>query len=63
MLELQEQKIKLIISFSMKRAYHGDWIDALPSRFIDEIPEKSVEKNEIVKNENDGFEFNQDFEV
>ena len=28
----------------MKRAYHGDWMDALPSRFINEIPEDSVEK-------------------
>ncbi len=32
------------ISFAMKRAYHGDWMDALPSRFINEIPEGSVEK-------------------
>ena len=31
----------------MKRAYHGDWMDALPSRFINEIPDESVEKNEI----------------
>ena len=44
----------------MKRAYHGDWMDALPSRFINEIPEESVEKNEIGLNENDDFEFNQD---
>ena len=44
----------------MKRAYHGDWIDALPSRFINEIPDESVEKNEIGLNENDDFEFNQD---
>ena len=35
----------------MKRAYHGDWMDALPSRFINEIPEDSVEKNEININE------------
>ena len=44
----------------MKRAYHGDWMDALPSRFINEIPEEGVEKNEIGLNENDDFEFNQD---
>ena len=44
----------------MKRAYHGDWMDALPSRFINEIPDESVEKNEIDINENDDFEFNQD---
>ena len=45
----------------MKRAYHGDWMDALPSRFINEIPDDSVEKNEINSDgENDGFDFNQD---
>ena len=44
----------------MKRAYHGDWMDALPSRFINEIPDESVEKNEIGVNDNDDFEFNQD---
>ena len=48
------------LSFAMKRAYHGDWIDALPSRFINEIPENSVEKNEISETRTDNFEFNQD---
>ncbi len=48
------------LSFAMKRAYHGDWIDALPSRFINEIPDESVEKNNIGMTENDDFEFNQD---
>ena len=36
--ELQEQKKEAYLSFAMKRAYHGDWMDALPSRFINEIP-------------------------
>ena len=40
-------KKEAYLSFAMKRAYHGDWMDALPSRFINEIPEESVEKNEI----------------
>ena len=35
---------KEALSFAMKRAYHGDWLDALPSRFVNEIPENSVEK-------------------
>ena len=54
-------KKEAYLSFAMKRAYHGDWMDALPSRFINEIPEDSVEKNEINidKTIND-FEFNQD---
>ena len=59
-------KDKAIISFSMNRFYQGDWIDSMASRFIDELPEKNLEKNsffdEEVLEEND-FEFNQDFEV
>ena len=35
-------------------------MDALPSRFINEIPDESVEKNEIDFNDGDEFEFNQD---
>ena len=53
-------KKEAFLSFAMKRAYHGDWMDALPSRFINEIPEGSVEKNEVQINEPDDFEFNQD---
>ena len=53
-------KKEAFLSFAMKRAYHGDWMDALPSRFINEIPEESVEKNEVQINEPDDFEFNQD---
>ena len=54
-------KKEAYLSFAMKRAYHGDWMDALPSRFINEIPEDSVEKNEIgIDKTNDEFEFNQD---
>ena len=53
-------KKEAYLSFAMKRAYHGDWMDALPSRFINEIPEESVEKNETSTFENDEFEFNQD---
>ena len=54
-------KREAFLSFAMKRAYHGDWMDALPSRFINEIPENSVEKNELTDNKiDDNFEFNQD---
>ena len=54
-------KREAFLSFAMKRAYHGDWMDALPSRFINEIPENSVEKNELTDNKiDDDFEFNQD---
>ena len=32
-------KKEAYLSFAMKRAYHGDWMDAPPSRFINEIPD------------------------
>jgi len=54
-------KKEAFLSFAMKRAYHGDWMDALPSRFINEIPEDSVEKNDVnLHRDLDEFEFNQD---
>ena len=53
-------KKEAFLSFAMKRAYHGDWMDALPSRFINEIPDNSVEKNETDISTTDDFEFNQD---
>ena len=57
-------KKEAYLSFAMKRAYHGDWMDALPSRFINEIPDDSVEKNEIGINQTiEDFEFNQDSSI
>ena len=56
-------KKEAYLSFAMKRAFHGDWMDALPSRFINEIPEESVEKNEIIVNDEDQFDFNQDSSI
>ena len=57
-------KKEAFLSFAMKRAYHGDWMDALPSRFINEIPENSVQKNEVNNDrESDEFEFNQDTDI
>ena len=54
-------KKEAYLSFAMKRAYHGDWMDALPSRFINEIPEDNVEKNEVrIDKTVADFEFNQD---
>ena len=59
-------KKKAIISFSMNRFYQGDWIDSMASRFIDELPEKHLEKNSFFDEEisnDDDFDFNQDFEI
>mgnify|MGYP001341733142 FL=1 len=58
-------KKNAIISFSMNRFYQGDWIDSMASRFIDELPEKYIEKNSFfdeTKDEIEEFEFNQDYE-
>jgi DNA helicase-2/ATP-dependent DNA helicase PcrA len=59
-------KKKAIISFSMNRFYQGDWIDSMASRFIEELPEKHIEKNSFFEEEVDDdqdFDFNQDFEI
>ena len=57
-------KQEAYLSFAMKRAYHGDWMDALPSRFINEIPDQNVEKNDIDLNSDvQEFEFNQDIQL
>ena len=63
---LTRAKKKVIVSFSMNRFYQGDWIDSLASRFIDELPEKYLEKNSYFNENNeivDDFEFNQDLEI
>ena len=56
-------KKNAIISFSMNRFYQGDWIDSMSSRFIDELPDENLKKNNNFIDENeDDFEFNQDIE-
>ena len=59
-------KKKAIISFAMNRFYQGNWIDSMASRFIEELPEKFLEKNSYFddsKDDDNEFEFNQDFEI
>ena len=49
------------ISFATQRSWHGEWMDSLPSRFVNELPEDGIEKNEEpVKEISDDFDFNQD---
>tara|TARA_Y100001970_G_scaffold260043_1_gene341697 strand:+ start:2831 stop:4855 length:2025 start_codon:yes stop_codon:yes gene_type:complete len=50
------------ISFSMNRFYQGDWIDSISSRFIDELPEKNIKKNNQFLHDEDDFDFNQDID-
>ncbi|MDB2710013.1 UvrD-helicase domain-containing protein [Candidatus Pelagibacter bacterium] len=59
-------KKKALISFAMNRFYQGNWIDSMASRFIEELPEKFLEKNSFFEDSKDNeedFEFNQDFEI
>ncbi|MDA7703784.1 UvrD-helicase domain-containing protein [Candidatus Pelagibacter sp.] len=59
-------KKKALISFAMNRFYQGNWIDSMASRFIEELPEKFLEKNSFFddsKYNEEDFEFNQDFEI
>ncbi len=49
------------ISFATQRVWHGEWMDSLPSRFVSELPEDGIEKNEgPVKEISEDFDFNQD---
>ncbi len=51
----------LNISFSMNRFYQGDWIDSIASRFLDELPDENIKKNNSFEDaEFEDFEFNQD---
>ncbi len=51
------------ISFSMNRFYQGDWIDSMASRFVDELPDEFIKKNNnFMDQEENDFEFNQDIE-
>ena len=57
-------KKEAFLSFAMKRAYHGDWMDTLPSRFINEIPDENIEKNEVgIEQTTEEFDFNQDSSI
>ena len=54
-------KRQAYISFATQRSWHGEWMDSLPSRFINELPEEVIEKNEnLIKEVPEDFEFNQD---
>ena len=51
------------ISFSMNRFYQGDWMDSMASRFVDELPDEFIKKNNnFSEQKNDDFDFNQDIE-
>ena len=53
-------KKESFISFVMNRMYRGDWVDSLSSRFINELPEKNIKKENLAESNNEDFFFNQD---
>tara|TARA_Y100000590_G_scaffold332605_1_gene378149 strand:- start:758 stop:2797 length:2040 start_codon:yes stop_codon:yes gene_type:complete len=57
---LTRAKKESFVSFVMSRMYRGEWVDSLASRFVDELPEKNIEKEEIKEQNNEDFFFNQD---
>ncbi len=59
---LTRAKKRSFISFVISRMYRGDWVDSLASRFIDELPEKNIEKEEVKKQSAEDFFFNQDID-
>ncbi len=59
---LTRAKKESFVSFVMNRLYRGDWVDSLASRFVDELPEKNIKKEEISVKESEDFFFNQDVE-
>ena len=47
----------------MNRFYQGDWIDSMASRFVDELPDEYIKKNNnFIDDREEDFEFNQDID-
>jgi len=42
--------------------YRGDWIDSLASRFINELPEKNIKREDLAETNNEDFFFDQDID-
>ena len=55
-------KKEAYISCSMGRIFHGEWMDSIPSRFIDELPKENVIQFENNNSNKEIFEFNQDID-
>jgi len=59
---LTRAKKESFISFAESRMYRGDWVDSLASRFIEELPEENIKKEEVKEQDNEEFFFNQDID-
>ena len=59
---LTRAKKEAFISFVENRMYRGDWVDSLVSRFVEELPNENIKKQEIKEETNENFYFNQDID-
>jgi len=59
---LTRAKKESFISFVMNRLYRGDWVESLASRFIEELPEKNIKKEELIEQSDEDLFFNQDID-
>jgi DNA helicase-2/ATP-dependent DNA helicase PcrA len=59
---LTRAKKESFISFVISRMYRGDWVDSLASRFIDELPDENVKREELKEKSSEDFFFNQDID-
>ena len=57
-------KKESFISFVASRLYRGEWIESLASRFIDELPDDNISKEELrdQNQDNEDLFFNQDID-
>ena len=59
---LTRAKKESFISFVISRMYRGDWVESLASRFIEELPKKNIQKEDLKEKNNEDFFFNQDID-
>tara|TARA_Y100001970_G_scaffold277490_1_gene381782 strand:- start:1289 stop:3328 length:2040 start_codon:yes stop_codon:yes gene_type:complete len=59
---LTRAKKESFISFTMSRMFRGEWVDSISSRFIEELPEENIKKEELKEQNDEDFFFNQDIE-
>ena len=55
-------KKESFISFVISRLYRGEWVESLASRFIEELPEENIKKEELKEQINEDLFFNQDID-
>ena len=55
-------KKEAYISFSMGRMFHGEWMNSIASRFIDELPKENISQFENNDSNKEIFDFNQDID-